>query len=216
MFTNRQEAGRRLAQALLHHSQNPCCVLALPRGGVPVALEIALVLKAPLDLVMVRKLGAPGQPELAIGAVVDGEQPQLVLNEDIVALLAVSLSYIQQEQARQLQEIERRRQRYLQGRPPLEVVGRVAILVDDGIATGATMRAAVRAVRIRRPAQLVLAVPVAPTQTLAELRREVDEVICLEQHEDFTGVGAYYRNFNQVEDEEMLGLLARAPTANTE
>lgn len=211
MFADRAEAGRKLGAALMRFkNQNPC-VLALPRGGVPVGLEIATMLEAPLDLVIVRKLGAPGQPELAIGAVVDGDEPQLVLNDDVVAHLAISHAYIEGEERRQLEEIERRRRIYLAGRPRIDVRNRTAIIVDDGIATGATIKAAILAIRALGPRKIVLAVPVAPTDTVAALKREVDEIVCLEAHDDFTAISPYYGDFRQLEDEEMRGLLARAP-----
>lgn len=211
MFADRTDAGRKLGARLSRFKNQSPCVLALPRGGVPVGLEIATMLEAPLDLVIVRKLGAPGQPELAIGAVVDGEKPQLVLNDDIVAHLAISRAYIEGEKQRQLEEIERRRRIYLAGRPRVDVRGRTAIIVDDGIATGATVKAAILAIRALGPRKIVLAVPVAPTDTVAALKREVDEIVCLEAHDDFAAISLYYGDFRQLEDEEMHDLLARAP-----
>lgn len=211
MFADRAEAGRKLGARLSRFKKQNPCVLALPRGGVPVGLEIATMLEAPLDLVIVRKLGAPGQPELAIGAVVDGERPQLVLNDDIVAHLAISRAYIEAEKQRQIEEIERRRRIYLAGRPRVDVRDRTAIIVDDGIATGATAKAAIRAIRALGPRKVILAVPVAPTDTVAALKREVDEIVCLEAHVDFTAISPYYGDFRQLEDEEMHDLLARAP-----
>ena len=212
IFADRRDAGRRLAQALLPLALADPCVLALPRGGVPVAFEVATALKAPLDLVMVRKIGVPDQPELALGAVVDGERPELVINEDIVGLSGASERYILDERDRQLREIARRRQLYLFGRKQVVVVGRTALIVDDGIATGATVRAAILATRRAAPSRLVLAVPVAPTETLARLRVEVDDVVCLEVREDFRAIGLYYDDFTQVTDEEVRDLLARSET----
>lgn len=211
MFANREEAGRKLGARLMHLKDRNPCVLALPRGGVPVGLEIALMLNAPLDLVIVRKLGAPWQPELAIGAIVDGEKPQLVLNERIVAQLGISSGYIEEEKKKQLEEIERRRKTYLAGRPRIGISDRTAIIVDDGIATGATIKAAILAIRALGPRKIVLAVPVAPTDTIAALKRDVDEVVCLEAHDDFAALSLYYLDFRQLEDDEMRGLLSRAP-----
>lgn len=213
MFTDREEAGRKLgAQLLRFKDQNPC-ILALPRGGVPVGLEVAMMLDAPLDLIIVRKLGAPWQPELAIGAVVDGETPQLVLNKEIIVQLGITPEEIETAKKRQLVEIERRRAAYLAGRPRVAIEGHTAIIVDDGIATGATIRAAILTTRAAHPRKIVLAVPVAPTDTLSMLRREVDEVVCLEAHDDFAALSLYYMDFRQLEDEEMHTLLARAPHA---
>lgn len=213
MFKDRTEAGQRLGTKLLRFkAQNPC-VLALPRGGVPVGLEVAIMLDAPLDLIIVRKLGAPWQPELAIGAIVDGEPPQVVLNKDIIAQLGVSPEEIETVKKHQLTEIARRRATYLADRPRVQIEGRTAIIVDDGIATGATIRAAILATRAAHPRKIVLAVPVAPTDTVAMLSREADEVICLETHDDFAALSLYYMDFRQLEDDEMRGLLSRAPHA---
>jgi putative phosphoribosyl transferase len=211
MFVDRREAGRRVASALVRLASEKPCVLALPRGGVPVGFEIANALGAPLDLVLVRKIGAPDQPELAIGAVVDGERPELVVNEEAIALLDLPRDYLAKESARQLAEIERRRQVYLGDRPRLDVAGRTALIVDDGIATGSTARAAILATRRARPKRIVLAVPVAPVDTITALRRDVDELVCLEAHEAFYAIGAYYQDFRQVSDDEVRELLARAP-----
>jgi putative phosphoribosyl transferase len=185
-------------------------VLALPRGGVPVGFEIAQALAAPLDLVLVRKLGAPGMEELAIGAIVDGEQPQAVIDDALVAELSVPQAYIDKQIARQAAEIERRRRLYFKDRPPVPVRGQTALMVDDGIATGATMRAALLATRRRAPAHLVLAVPVAPAATVERLRAEADEIVCLETPEDFYAIGQFYADFHQLADAEVIDLLARA------
>lgn len=174
MFRDREDAGRKLAAELHRFQGSDPVVLALPRGGVPVAFEIARELAAPLDLVLVRKIGAPGQRELAAAAVVDGENMELVVNQDVVDALGISQAYLDQEAKREVEEIERRRTAYLGGRKRVPVEGRTAIVVDDGIATGATMRAALRAVRRRKPSRLVLAVPVAPPDTVESLRSEVD------------------------------------------
>ena len=186
-------------------------VLALPRGGVPVAAEVAQALDAPLDLVLVRKIGVPWQPELAMGAVVDGASPLIVRNEDVIRMTGIDEAQFKATCDREIAEITRRRQRYLGDRARVDVAGRVAIVVDDGIATGATTRAALRATRMRNPTKLVLAVPVAPTDSLAEMRAEADDVVCLEDHTFFSAIGLYYYDFRQVSDEEVIALLAKFP-----
>jgi len=210
-FRDRTEAGRQLALALRKFPGREAVVLALPRGGVPVAAEVAAALHAPLDLILVRKIGVPRQPELAMGAVIDGAAPRVVRNEDVIGLADVNEREFAAICDRELSEIERRRQKYLGNRIRAEVAGRVAIVIDDGIATGATMRAALQAVRPRGPKRLVLAVPVAPTDTLFELRDEADEIVCLEDYESFGAIGFYYRDFRQVEDREVTDILARFP-----
>ena len=210
-FKNRSDAGRKLAKALAGYKEQQPVILALPRGGVTVAAEVAAVLNAPLDLILVRKVGVPFQPELAMGAVVDGGAPIIVRNEDVIRLADIDESEFKQICDSELAEIERRRQRYLGSRQRADVSGRTAIVVDDGIATGATTRAALRATRIRNPEKLVLAVPVAPTDTVAELRSEADEVICLEDHEFFGAIGTYYADFSQVSDETVIDILKRFP-----
>ena len=210
-FADRSEAGRRLADKLLHLKNRQPLVLALPRGGVAVGFEIAGALDAPLDIVLVRKIGAPWQPELALGAVTDGAGHETFIDRDLAASLDVSDVYIEEETARQLEEIERRRKSYCKGRPALEVAGRTAIVVDDGIATGATMRVALHAVRRRGPARVVLAVPVAPPDTLAALGEVADEAVCLETPIGLGAIGFYYRDFHQMSDREVTELLARAP-----
>lgn len=209
-FLDRREAGQRLAAALMRFKDKQPVVLALPRGGVPVGFEIAAALNAPLDVVLVRKIGHPWSPELAIGALAEGEPPERFIDEAIVAELDVSRIYLDEETARQTREIEHRRQLYRANRPPLDVRNRTVILVDDGIATGATMYAALRSVRKRGPKALVLAVPVAPASTLQALRAEVDEIVCLELPEDFGAVGLFYANFRPVEDAVVIDLLQRA------
>ena len=209
-FADRDEAGRQLADKLLHLKDRQPVVLALPRGGVAVGFEIAQALDAPLDIVLVRKIGVPWQPELALGAVTDGAGHEIFIDRDLATSLAVPDSYIEEETARQLEEIERRRKSYCEGRPAAEIVGRTAIVVDDGIATGATMRVALQALRRRGPARLVLAVPVAPPDTLAALRKEVDEAVCLETPIELGAIGFYYRDFHQMRDSEVTDLLARA------
>jgi predicted phosphoribosyltransferase len=183
-------------------------VLGLPRGGLPVAFEIAARLKAPLDVVLVRKIGHPWQPELAIGAVVDGSEPQLVKNEEAMLGLPDAERVLAEGEARELKEIDRRRALYLGSRPRAVIAGRSAIVVDDGIATGATMRAALIATRRLGPAKLVLAVPVAPADVLEELRTEVDDVVCLATPEPFYAIGLWYQDFHQLTDKEVIALLA--------
>ncbi|WP_442755031.1 phosphoribosyltransferase [Methylocystis sp. JAN1] len=208
-FLDRADAGRRLCDALTEFKGEDAAVFALPRGGVPVAAPIADMLKAPLDLVLVRKIGVPYQPELAMGAVADGGKPVVVRNEDVIALSGVSETQFARECAEQCAEIERRRRLYLGARPRAEAKGRVAIVVDDGIATGATTRAALKAVRAREPKKLVLAVPVAPMESLDLLRKDVDQLVCVEAYDYFVGVGFYYRDFRQIEDNEVIELLDR-------
>jgi putative phosphoribosyl transferase len=209
-FRDRLDAGRKLAHALLHLKDEKPVVLALPRGGVPVGFEVAVALEAPLDVVLVRKIGAPGQPELGLGAVVDGTSPQLVLNEELVQLVRPGRLYLEAEEKRQLAEIERRRALYRPGRAPLSLAGRTAIAVDDGIATGGTMKAVLLALRGSGVHRLVLAVPVAPPDTLQELAPLADEAVCLMSPEPFYSVGSHYRDFTQTTDEEVIHLLARA------
>jgi putative phosphoribosyl transferase len=208
IFADRTEAGRALADRLAVRGYSDPVVLALPRGGVPVGLEVARALGAPLDLVLVRKIGVPYQPELALAAVVNGDHPELVINEDVRAVSGVSERQLESATARELAEIERRRALYLEGRDRVDVAGKTAIVVDDGIATGATVRAALKALRRARPATLVLAVPVAPAQTIEFMRGEVDEVVCLETPEPFYAIGPYYRDFSQVSDDEVVALMS--------
>ncbi len=213
-FYNRSEAGRSLAQALQRYRGQHPVVLALPRGGVPVAAEVSAALDAPLDLVIARKIGVPEQPELAMGAIAEaaeGAEPAVVRNEDVIALVGITDAEFAAVCARERLEIARRRERYLGGRAPIEIAGRTAIVIDDGIATGATMRAALRAVRTHQPKATVLAVPVAPPSALEALRPEVDDIVCLESHEHFRAIGLFYRDFSQVSDEEVVALLARYP-----
>jgi predicted phosphoribosyltransferase len=207
-FAGRTEAGRLLAARIVALRLRNPVVYALPRGGVPVAAEVADALHAPLDLVLVRKIGAPGQPELALGAVVDGDAPETVLNPEIMEVTGATDAFIEAARQRELGEIERRRLRYLAGHPRIDPAGREAVVVDDGIATGATARAALHALRRRGAARLVLATPVAPAETLKALRGEADEIVCLFQPAPFFGIGAFYRDFHQLADDEVIGLLA--------
>ncbi len=207
LFDHRRDAGRRLGRRLQELGLPEPLVLALPRGGVAVGAEVARLLGAPMDVVLVRKIGAPWHEELAAGAVVDGDQPTLVLNRDVVRGYGIDESYLEAQKARQLEEIERRRRLYLGGRPRPEVAGRTAIVVDDGIATGATVRAALHAVRRASPRELVLAVPVASPEVLARLESEADRIVCLHAPDDLMAVGQYYRDFRQVEDDEVVAML---------
>ena len=210
-FQDRADAGRQLARALAGYKGQQPVVLALPRGGVSVAAEVATALDAPLDVILVRKIGVPFQPELAMGAVVDGDEPLVVRNEAVVRHAGIGEAAFQAVCDSELAEIERRRQRYLGGRERIEVAGRSAIVIDDGIATGATMRAALRATRLRKPKKLILAVPVAPTDGLAAMRREADEIVCIEAHADLGAIGYYYSDFRAVPDEAVIALLAQFP-----
>ena len=210
-FKDRADAGRKLAGALVGYKDEQPVLLALPRGGVSVAAEVAAVLKAPLDLILVRKIGVPIQPELAMGAVVDGAAPIIVRNEDVIKLADIDESTFKAICDSELAEIDRRRRRYLGDRQRGEIGGHTAIVIDDGIATGATIRAALRATRMRSPKKLILAVPVAPTSTVAELHREADDIICLEDYEPFGAIGPYYADFGQVSDDEVIDVLERFP-----
>jgi predicted phosphoribosyltransferase len=210
MFRDRSEAGEKLADALAGlHLADPV-VFALPRGGVPVAVPVARRLNAPLDLLLVRKIGVPGHEELAVGAVVDGAVHEAVFNPTVLRMIGMDEADFAPAIDRKLAEIETRRATYLGGTAPVPVEGRTAIVVDDGIATGATVKAALLGLKRRRPASIVLAVPVAPADTLAELEPLVDRVVCLEVPADFYAVGVHYRDFPQVEDEEVIALLAAA------
>jgi predicted phosphoribosyltransferase len=215
-FKDRSDAGRKLSVALMRYEDQHPVVLALPRGGVPVAAEVAAALNAPLDLIIARKIGVPSQPELAMGAVVDGDTPIIVRNEDVILLSGITEPDFKTVCDAEIAEIERRRQRYLGHRERADVTGRTAIVIDDGIATGATTRAALRAMRLRNPKKLVLAVPVAPSDTLARLRNEVDDLICLEDHEFFGAIGFYYADFRQVSDQQVTDILKRFPAGGPE
>ncbi len=215
VFATRAEAGRALAQRMPSYAGRDVVVLGVPRGGVPVAKEIAAALRAPLDIVVVRKLGAPGQQELGIGAVVNGDHPNAVFNQEIVDQLGVSAQYIEAEIKRQLREVKRREAEYRQGRARVPLKGKTVIVVDDGIATGSSMRAALRGVRRHEPAKVVLAVPVAPGETIESLRGEADEIVCLETPPDFFAVGQFYRDFHQVTDDEVRSMLRAEPSVET-
>jgi putative phosphoribosyl transferase len=209
MFRDRRDAGRQLALRLarLKGAQPPVVVLGLPRGGIVVASEIARELGAPLDVLVVRKIGAPNQPELAIGAVTDGEHPQTVLNQDLLAMAGVDDAYVRNESAIQLAEVKRRQFQYRLGRPAVPIEGRCVVVVDDGIATGATAKAALMALRQSNVSRLLLAVPVAPQEALKELEPLVDQIECLSSPPNFVAVGRYYDDFNQVSDAEVMAIL---------
>jgi putative phosphoribosyl transferase len=209
-FLDRSDAGRRLADKLRHLKANKPVVLALPRGGVPVGFEIACALAAPLDLVLVRKIGVPWQPEVALGAVTDGEHPQTYIDRELASALAISEDYVKEETAHQVEELERRRLVYCAGHAPVDIAGCTAIVVDDGIATGATMRVALQAVRRRNPARVVLATPVAAEETIAKLRPLADEVVCVNLPVGLGAIGFYYHDFHQISDAEVTDILARA------
>lgn len=208
-FDDRFHAGQFLARELKHHAGNPnVVVLALPRGGVPVAFEIARAIEAPLDIFVVRKIGAPGYEELAMGAIATGGVR--VFNEEVIQHLGVSESWIEAAIREQEEELRRREDVYRGDRPPLQIRDRTVILVDDGLATGASMRAAVRALRLREPAAITVAVPIGSRDTCDQFRSEVEEVVCGRTPEPFHAVGAWYRNFTQTTDEEVRELLNRA------
>ena len=211
LFRNRSDAGRRLAKALLKYKSRRPVILALPRGGVLVAAEVAAALDAPLDLLLVRKIELPSQPELAMGAVTDGEKPTIIRNDDVVESSGVSAQEFEVVCRGERAEIERRRKHYLGDRARSEVRGQVAIIVDDGIATGATTLAAIRAVRRREPMELVLAAPVAPPDTINKLQPEVDAIVCLDTPEDLDAIGYFYHDFHQVSDDEVIATLERFP-----
>jgi len=209
-FETREDAGRQLAARLASHRGLDAVVLALPRGGVPVAAEIARSLDAPLDLLFVRKIGLPWQPELAYAAVVDGNPPEVVINDEVARIDPMSPVELASARDCEVAEIERRRETYMQGRLPLDVTGREVILVDDGLATGTTAKAALMALRRRAPSTLILAVPVAPEDTVNEMRPLVDAVVCLAMPAPFIAIGMHYRDFHQLEDEEVLEIMAAA------
>lgn len=208
-FRDRTDAGRQLASKLVHYRGNPAVVvLALPRGGVPVAFEVAETLEAPLDVFLVRKLGVPGHEELALGAIAGGGVR--VLNHDVLYMAGLEEQVIDAIVEREQRELERREQAYRPGMGPVEIEGRIVILIDDGLATGASMLAAVRAIRKLRPQRLVVAVPVAAAETRNAFRREVDEIVCAEMPRPFQAVGLWYDDFSQTTDDEVRDLLARA------
>jgi len=206
-FLDREDAGRQLAERLAVMELRRPLIFALPRGGVPVAVEVAQRLKAPLDLALVRKIGAPGNPEVALGAIVEGDEAQVVINEDVRRLSGADIEYLEDAYAEQLVELERRRKRYVGDRTRLSPKGRTVVVVDDGLATGATMKVALTALRRNGAARIVVALPVAPVRALEELGDYADDVVCLTPATEFRGVGAFYRDFHQLTDEETIALL---------
>jgi putative phosphoribosyl transferase len=208
-FADRREAGAALGRRLARIPIDaPPVVLALPRGGVPVGYEVAQALRAPLDVFVVRKLGVPGHEELALGAIARGGTR--VLNDEVIETLGLTEADVDRVAEKEQHELERRERAYRGDRPPVEVAGRTAILVDDGLATGSTMRAAVRAIRAERPQRVFVAVPVAAPSTCESLAHEVDAIVCLHTPEPFYAVGLWYDDFSQTTDEEVRELLARA------
>lgn len=207
IFKDRKQAGQLLAEEVARHGYADPVVFGLPRGGVPVAAEVAAKLKAPLDVILVRKIGAPMQPELAVGAVVDGDAPEIVRNEELIRELGLSEDHVREEAQRQLAIIEARRKLWVAGRPRVPVQDKTAIIVDDGIATGATVRASLHALKRQGSKRTVVATPVAPLQAVEALREEADDVICLETPEYFGAIGFFYRDFSQVSDAEVSRLL---------
>ncbi len=210
MFADRRDAGARLGAALARFRERHPVVLAIPRGGVPVGYEVARALDAPLDVLIARKIGAPGQRELGIGALADGDHPETFLNPELLALIDVPENYLRAEIDRELIEIHRRQKVYRGERPPEPLEGKVAILVDDGIATGGSIRAAIRSLKRRQPARIVVAVPVAPADTVEALKSEVDEVVAVYAPDTFGAVGEFYEDFTQTSDDEVVTLLASA------
>ncbi|ACZ41771.1 phosphoribosyltransferase [Thermobaculum terrenum ATCC BAA-798] len=206
MFRNRSEAGRKLAEKLsLYKGQGDVVVLALPRGGVPVGYEIATYLGVPMDVLVARKLGAPGQPELGIGAIAPGGIR--VLDDRLIRLLGVSKEYIEKVSQEEAQELQRRTQEYRDGRPDIPLEGKTVIIVDDGLATGVTARAAVESVRRRNPKKIILAIPVCASQAIPFMRSLVDELVCLLTPSELGAVGLWYSDFRQISDEEVKRLI---------
>jgi putative phosphoribosyl transferase len=207
MFRDREEAGRQLAEALVDLKGQDVVVLGIPRGGVAVAAVVAERLEAPLDVIIPRKIGAPGNPELGLGAVAEGVE---VLDERLIRALGVTQDYLDEEIAAQREEIRRRQAAYRKGRPEVPLEGKAAVVVDDGVATGGTAAAALRSVRKRGASRVILAVPVAPAEGVARLSREADEVRALAQPEPFYAVGQWYMDFPQTSDDEVIELLDAA------
>jgi putative phosphoribosyl transferase len=214
-FRDRTEAGRRLAEVLAPYAGRPnLLVLALPRGGVPVGYEVARALHAPLDVMLVRKLGVPGHEELAMGAIASGGVR--IVSQDVVSMLGIDEREMAAVAAVEEEELRRRERLYRDGKPPPNARGRTVILVDDGLATGSTMRAAAAALKAQGPERLIVAVPVAPPETCEMLAREVDDVVCALSPEPFLSVGTWYQDFTQTTDEEVRELLRRAAAEQVE
>lgn len=219
IFEDRRQAGQLMAEEVERRGYADPIVIGLPRGGVPVAAEVAARLKAPLDLILVRKIGAPMQPELAIGAVVDSGAPEIVRNEELIRALGITDDEFKELAEHQLKIIEERRKLWVAARPVIPIKDKTAIIVDDEIATGATVRAAVHAAKKQDPKLVVVATPVAPPDTVDALRREADEVVCLETPDYLGAIGLFYRDFSPVSDAEVSSILettsAEAVPANT-
>ncbi len=210
MFRDRQEAGQLLASDLVELRLRDPVVLALPRGGVPVAAEISKALGAPLDLIIVRKVGAPGNSELAVAAIVDGDPSDVVLNREIVEVYGLDNADLAALVNKERPELDRRRVAYRGNSRPVSIAGKTAILVDDGAATGTTMKVAIRALKHRSPREIVVALPVAPPDTVEELLQEADRMVCLSQPAHFRALSYYYRNFPQLTDEDVVSALLDA------
>lgn len=207
VFSDRAEAGRRLGEILADRGLADPVVYALPRGGAPVGLEVARALNAPLDLALVRKIGAPRNPEVALAAVIDGGHPRTIINEDVMTASGADWDYLEAERRTALAEIDRRRRLYLAGRARVDPAGHTAIIVDDGLATGATARAAIAGLQAQGARRIILAAPVAPRALAQALGDEVEEFVCLVEPEQFRSVGAYYGDFQQVSDAEVIACL---------
>ena len=213
IFKNRREAGKLLGEKLLKYKHNKIektVVIGLLRGGIPVAYEIAKALNAPLDVALVRKIGAPDQEELAIGAIVDGKNPKVYLNKPLISQINISKDYIDRVKEIKLEEIRKREKIYRKGRERIDVHGKIAIVVDDGIATGASIRVVIEALKEEKPKKIIIAVPVIPKDTLNQLRNIVDDIIVLDAPEEFYAVGEFYENFSQTTDEEVILLLQKS------
>lgn len=214
-FADRADAGRRLAGCLQAYSGRDCVILALPRGGVPVAHEISKALSLPMDLMFVRKIGAPGDTEIAIGAVADSPTPRVLMNEGLPPRFHASNSDISQQIALLTKENARRRRLYNESRLPIPLKGRAVILVDDGIATGATILVAVQALALAEPTTIAVAVPVAPAEAIKKLRAQVSDVVCLLTPEGFRAVGLHYADFHQVSDDEVIDIMRNAASSGS-
>lgn len=214
MFLNRQEAGEKLALKLKKYQNNSqAIILALPRGGVVVGYELAKRLNLPLDIIITRKVGAPGNPEFALGAVT--QEGQLILNKETLNYYNLDSDYLKKEAERQIQEIKRRLKKYRGARLLVNLKDKIVIIVDDGIATGASIKAAIYSIKNQKPKKIILAIPVGPKETIEELRKEVDKIVCLKEPEIFFAVGQFYQSFEQVPDEEVKKLLSLSDNKNS-